>query len=103
MKHSCRIGATHLDGFGPVDGLPGAKPEFFFAPGHLQSRSKELGPAEFMLRLGTAYVGFRQFCDGWLRIERSSGVEAVTAVYQQVLAGKADPSIGQIISLQQVQ
>lgn len=101
MKHSCRIGATHLDGFGPVDGLPGARPEFFFAPGHLQSRSKELGPAEFMLRLGSAYVGFRQFCDGWLRIERSSGVKTVTAVYQQVLAGKADPAIGQIISLQE--
>ncbi|MEH6585921.1 MAG: DUF2855 family protein [Halioglobus sp.] len=101
MKYSCRIGATHLEGFGPVDGLPGATPEFFFAPGHLQTRSKELGGAEFMMRLGGAYVGFRQFCDSWLRVERSYGADAVGQVYQQVLAGKADPASGQIISLRQ--
>jgi Protein of unknown function (DUF2855) len=99
MKYSCRIGATHLEGFGPVDNLPGATPEFFFAPGHLQSRSRELGGAEFMMRLGGAYVGFRQYCDSWLRVERSTGPEAAEAVYQQVLAGKADPACGQIISL----
>lgn len=99
MKHSCRIGATHLEGFGPVGDLPGATPQFFFAPGHLQTRSRELGPAEFMRRLGSAYVGFRVFCDDWLRVERSSGAEAVAAVYQKVLAGKADPASGQIISM----
>ncbi|MEP5569595.1 MAG: DUF2855 family protein [Halioglobus sp.] len=101
MKYSCRIGATHFEDFGPVDNLPGATPEFFFAPGHLQTRSKELGGAEFMMRLGGAYVGFRQFCDSWLRVERSRGVDGATAVYQQVLAGKADPASGQIISLWQ--
>jgi hypothetical protein len=101
MRHSCRIGATHLEGFGPVGDLPGATPEFFFAPSHLQTRSKELGSAEFMMRLGGAYLGFRQFCDGWLRVERSYGAGAVNTVYQQVLAGKADPAIGQIISMWQ--
>ena len=99
MRHSCRIGATHLEGFGPVDDLPGATPEFFFAPGHLKTRSKELGAAEFMMRLGGAYLGFRQFCDSWLRVERSFGAQAMGAVFQQVLAGKADPSTGQIISM----
>ena len=99
LKHSCRIGATHIESAGPIDELPGPTPEFFFAPGHLQVRSKELGAAEFMMRLGTAYVGFRHFCDGWLRVESSVGAEAVAAVYQRVLAGKSDPASGQIISL----
>ncbi|RLQ22647.1 DUF2855 family protein [Seongchinamella sediminis] len=99
MKHSCRIGATHLEGFGPLEELPGARPEFFFAPEHLQTRSKELGAGEFMMRLGSAYAGFRQFCDGWLNIEHSRGREAVQSAYQKVLAGKADPASGQIISL----
>ena len=99
MKYSCRIGATHIDSAGAVKDLPGATPEFFFAPGHIQTRSKELGPAELMMRLGAAYVAFRQFCDKWLQVEDSFGVEAVTAVYQRVLAGKADPATGQIISL----
>ncbi len=99
MKHSCRIGATHYDDTGPVKGLPGARPEFFFAPSHVKSRSEELGARELMTRMGTAYVGFRQFADSWLKVERNYGPEAVTRTYQAVLAGKADPASGQIISM----
>jgi hypothetical protein len=99
MKYSCRVGATHYDEMGSVEGLPGATPEFFFAPGHIQVRSKELGAMELMMNLGAAFVGFRQFCDSWLSVQRSYGVEAVTATYQQVLAGSADPAVGQVISL----
>ncbi len=79
--------------------LPGARPEFFFAPGHVQTRSAELGGAELMRRLVVSYVEFRQFSDGWLRIEQSEGPEAVEQTYQSVLAGKADPASGQIISM----
>ena len=32
MNYSCLVGATHHDQVGSVKGLPGAKPEFFFAP-----------------------------------------------------------------------
>ena len=99
MKYSCQVGATHYQEMGAVDSLPGATPEFFFAPGHIQSRSRELGAAQLMMQLGMAYVGFRQFCDNWLRIERSCGSEAVGRVYQQVLAGRTDPASGQIISM----
>ena len=99
MKYSCRVGATHYEEMGTVEGLPGATPEFFFAPGHIQTRSKELGATELMMRLGGAYVGFRKFCDNWLEVERSCGPEAVARVYQAVLAGKTDPASGQIISM----
>ena len=95
MKYSCRIGATHYEDMGSVDDLPGATPEFFFAPSHIQSRGKELGGAQLMMQMGGAYGGFRQFCDGWLRVQRSSGPEAVEKVYHQVLAGSADPASGQ--------
>jgi hypothetical protein len=37
LKHSCSIGATHWDQTGGDDeGLPGPKPEFFFAPAQIQ-------------------------------------------------------------------
>ncbi len=101
MKYSCRVGATHYQEMGAVDGLPGATPEFFFAPGHIQERSKELGAAALMMSLGAAYVGFRQFCDNWMSVKRNFGPEAVQQTYQQVLAGANDPAIGQIISLSQ--
>ena len=54
---------------------------------------------ELMMRLGASYVGFRRFCDGWLRVERSCGPAAVARVYQEVLAGRTDPASGQIISM----
>jgi len=99
MTYSCQVGATHHEELGAVEGLPGATPEFFFAPGHIQTRSRELGAGQLMMQLGAAYVGFRRFCDNWLRIERSYGPDAVARVYQRVLAGSTDPASGQIISL----
>lgn len=99
MKHSCRIGATHFEDMGPTDGLPGAKPEFFFAPTHIKARSSELGARELMMRMGKAYVAFRHFSDSWLTVERHYGPQAVADVFQKVLAGKVDPAVGQIISL----
>lgn len=99
MMHSCRIGATHYDEVGSVKGLPGAKPSFFFAPNHIKARSAEVGAEEFMIMLGTTYKSFRKFCDGWMNVVRSCGAEATTEVYQAVLAGRADPVTGQIVSL----
>ncbi len=99
MKYSCRVGATHYEGFGEVSGLPGAVPEFFFAPGHIQVRSQQLGASQLMMQLGMAYVAFRQFCDRWLRMERSYGPDGLVEVYQKVLAGSADPATGQIVSM----
>lgn len=99
MKYSCMVGATHYDHMGSTRGLPGAKPTFFFAPGHIQTRSKEVGTAALLMQLGRAYYGFRLFSDGWLQIDRGYGPEAVDAVYQSVLAGSADPARGQVVSM----
>jgi hypothetical protein len=99
MKYSCRVGATHYEEAGAVDGLPGATPEFFFAPGHIQTRTAELGAQALQMQLGMSYVAFRQFCDGWMKVERGYGPEAVEQVYQSVLKGAADPASGQILSM----
>ena len=99
LKHSCRIGATHYDEMGSVADLPGPRPEFFFAPTHVKTRSAELGAKAFMTRMGSAYLGFRDFCDDWLQVRRHFGADAVTSIYQAVLAGGTDPASGQIISL----
>ena len=99
LQHSCRIGATHYEKSKPLGDLPGPKPEFFFAPTHVKSRSDELGRDELMKRMGMTFAGFRQFCDGWLQIQQNLGADAVDACYQAVLAGGVDPSHGQIISM----
>ena len=99
MKYSCRVGATHYEDMGPVDDLPGATPEFFFAPGHIQTRSADIGADQLMAQLGQAYMQFRKDSDNWLSIERHYGSDALEHVYQSVLAGSADPRRGQVVSM----
>jgi hypothetical protein len=99
MKYSCRIGATHYNDMGCSKHLPGAKPVFFFAPTHRETRSQTLGADTFTQLLWGAFSGFREFCDTWMRVESSCGPEAMTATYLSVLAGKADPASGQIVSM----
>jgi hypothetical protein len=84
---------------GAVDNLPGATPEFFFAPSHIQTRSAQLGAAQLMMSMGAEYVEFRARSDRWLKLQRSTGVEAVERMYQAVLAGKTDAASGQIVSM----
>jgi NADPH:quinone reductase-like Zn-dependent oxidoreductase len=99
MKYSCRIGATHYKEMGAVDDLPGATPEFFFAPGHIQTRSAELGSAKLMMNMGSDFVGFRADSDNWLQVAYSYGPQAVILTYQAILAGTTDPASGQIVSM----
>ena len=99
LRYSCRIGTTHHGERGSVRNLPGARPEFFFAPTHVKERSKEIGGAELMAQFGKAYAGFRASSDAWLSIERTFGADNVDRVYQSVLAGTSNPSSGQIVSM----
>ncbi|MDZ7781636.1 MAG: DUF2855 family protein [Halioglobus sp.] len=99
MRYSCRVGATHYEEMGSVEGLPGAAPEFFFAPSHVETRSAELGAATLMARLGEDYVAFRSDSDRWLEIAYSRGPQAVERTYREVLAGNVPPQTGHIVSL----
>lgn len=99
MKYSCLIGATHYQEAGTTDNLPGAKPEFFFAPAHVQERSKTLGAAVLMTLLGQSYAQFRVFCDSWMTVQCAEGPAAVSEVYRSVLTGGAEPQVGQLVKI----
>jgi hypothetical protein len=100
LKHSCTVGATHWDQTGGGDeGLPGPTPEFFFAPGQIQKRTADWGPAELQRRLGEAWERFRSFSDGWLQVQRGYGRKAVARVYEDTLAGRTEPQDGHVLSL----
>jgi len=100
MKYSCSVGATHWDATaGSTEELPGAKPEFFFAPGQIAKRSQDWGPAGLQERLGSAWTSFRDSTDTWLSVNRQYGRDAVESVFQKTLDAKTQPADGQIISL----
>jgi NAD(P)-dependent dehydrogenase (short-subunit alcohol dehydrogenase family) len=99
LSYSCRVGATHWDAGGSAAAMPGPTPTFFFAPSQIKKRSQEWGREQFDRTVATALAGFLDHAAGWMRIERSSGTEAVEAVYRSTLDGTGDPAVGHILSM----
>ncbi|PKH28897.1 DUF2855 family protein [Shewanella sp. ALD9] len=104
LRYSCRIGATHHGDIDLTDTqsdglLPGAPPTFFFAPTQLKKRSLEWGVGETMKQMNQSLLRYIDFCRSIITISHTHDLHHVNDIYQQVLAGTADASVGQIISL----
>ena len=99
MRYSCSVGATHWQATGGDGELPGAKPEFFFAPGQIAKRSKDWGPQGLQERMGESWVAFRDSTDAWLQVQRGYGRQAVERVFLDTLDAKTQPCDGHVISL----
>ena len=99
LAYSCVVGATHWSAPPRAGELPGPAPEFFFAPGQIQKRSQEWGPAQLQERLGGAWQEFRDASGRWLTVQRSLGRAQVERAYREVLEGRARPDRGHILSL----
>ncbi len=102
LAYSCSVGGTHHDALGPGGGLPGPKPQLFFAPAQLQKRSapppQGLGRAGLIQQIDAAWDEFlaRTATNAapWLTIEHRRGTDAMHAAYLEVLQGRANPSRG---------
>jgi hypothetical protein len=100
LGHSCQVGATHWEAVGgQAADLPGPTPEFFFAPGQMQKRTEDWGPGELTVRMGSAFGAFLDDAPRWLTVQHSAGPDEVTAVYGDMLEGRASPDTGHILSL----
>jgi hypothetical protein len=99
LRHSCIVGATHWENRETQHRLPGAKPQFFFAPTRVQKRTKDWGQAGLLQRLGASWLAFVPSVEKWLEIRTGRGPQAVGAVYQEVLEGRQPPRLGHMLSL----
>jgi len=104
LVYSCRIGMTHHDDQVAITNkdkspLPGAKPIFFFAPTQFKKRSSEWGTKQIMTYIGSSLLEYISFCRSFMSIAHTQESEDLDGIYQQVLAGTADASVGQIVSL----
>ncbi|WOT06913.1 DUF2855 family protein [Shewanella youngdeokensis] len=102
LRYSCRIGVTqhtdvNLNNSFSIDNLPGAKPEFFFAPTQLQKRSAQWGAAVTMAQVSRSMLAYIDFCRASISIDLTTNLNDLNAVYQRILAGTADASVGHII------
>lgn len=107
LKYSCSVGGTHWEQLGPGAGLPGPRPQMFFAPAQVKRRMapppEGWGAEGFQLRVAQSWSAFaRRATEGalpMLRLQHESGAAALTARYLEVLDGQADPGTGFLLSL----
>ncbi len=100
LRHSAAVGATHWDqqaGEGAAP-LPGPRPEFFFAPDQVRKRSADWGQEGLESRLVEAWTPFVEWSTGWLEVVRGEGGDAIQAAYLELLEGRADPTVGHVLS-----
>ena len=101
LKSSRAVGMTHWQASGGLGGddLPGARPEFFFAPSYAQDRLAALGRDAFQARLDAAWTDFIAQADQWVTVTEFLGPDAVLARYAASQRGKIAPNEGHILSL----
>jgi hypothetical protein len=100
LRASLVVGDTHWD-HQSYRALPetGPTPQFFFAPAQISKRNQEWGAETLAARVGAAWAEFSSWTDGWLRVERSTGADAVVATYRALLDGTTDPRVGHVCTL----
>ena len=100
LRHSCTVGATHWqDGARTAPSLPGPPPTMFFAPSHIQKRSKEWGPGGLEKQLAPDWQKFVADSARWLEVVEHDGAAAMQRAYHEMLEGSTPPSRGVLVSL----
>jgi hypothetical protein len=103
LRYSLMVGATHQDTQTTVAGLPGPEPVPFFVPTWIRHRNQQWTPEGVRRQVGEAW---RQFVvtmldpsRSWMTIASGAGPDAVARTYDDVLAGRARPDEGHVLSL----
>lgn len=94
LTRSIIVGFTHGAAAGNPAPIPGPVPEPFFAPDEIVRRGREFGR-----RYAEAWRTFAPVAARTLRIERVTGGDELLRVYRDLLAGRADPAAGYVVSL----
>lgn len=105
LAHSSAVGGTHWRELGGGGGLPGPKPQMFFAPERVARRGAEppagWGPGGLAERLGTGWTALAARVlvpdTPWLRLQPLTGAEACIAAWRDLVEGRADPQAGTIV------
>jgi hypothetical protein len=107
LRHDCAVGATHWQEGGSAKGLPGPRPEFFFAPSRVAKRNapppEGWGPGGLYQKMAEAWAAFMkpvaESTTPWLRVVSGQGAEAVRDVYTRLLDGRVPAIEGHVLTL----
>ncbi len=100
VKYSMMIGRSHHDAVPKADtgSLPGASPQFFFAPTELNRLVDGWGAAEYRRRTTEATHEFIDASRAWMTIDERHGPDGPAGAWASVFGGGVPPSVGVIAS-----
>ena len=101
MKWCINVGLTHWDKAAPKPkkGIITERSEFFFAPGHIQRRLKEWGPASFDQKTSAFMMETAAKTKEWLTYRKIDGLAGMAEIHQAVCEGKISANEGLIVEL----
>ncbi len=97
LVHDAVVGITHQDA-APIGTLAGARPQVFFAPERMRKRARDWGRTGLDERFGDAWRRFAPAVEGWVDVVEHHGPEALREVWLDVLAGRAAPRAGHVVT-----
>ncbi|CAK9039467.1 DUF2855 domain-containing protein [Durusdinium trenchii] len=97
MKYTSNVGVTHYDANSMGPDFIRERSAMFFAPGHIQKRTKEWGPGEFEKRAFAFWHEAAIKSRSWLAIQKELGADAVERAYRDVLDGKAPADMAWVV------
>jgi hypothetical protein len=94
LERSILVGFTHRDAARDDAPVPAPEPVFFFAPDEIVRRGAELGA-----RYAAAWPAFAPVVERTVRIERVRDGAGLERLWRALVAGRADPAAGYVVSL----
>lgn len=99
MVESAMVGASHWEAGGKQQQLPGAKPTFFFAPGHIGKRDKEWGTGATMMKAMIAGAGVAEEIKSTMTVDWTNTPAGLQTLWVDLLDNNIPPSRGLMVSL----
>ena len=99
LKYCINVGLTHWDQPAKGTGIPKERKEMFFAPGHLQKRSGEWGAKELDQQTTAFMMQAGMKAQAWISYQPHRGMQALEALYSDVVQGKIAPDKGLVIRM----
>lgn len=101
MVRSIGVGATHWEERRGGGDMPGAKPEFFFAPAQIGKRNKDWGSGVLFQKAYAAGAQLATRTSDNLDVEILNGMEAARDIWIETLDNKVSPKRGIMVSLRE--
>lgn len=101
LTYDCFAGSAQNTGFLRDTGLPGPKPQFYFAPVQIRKRNTDWGHDVVNQRFNEAQLSFiRRISDTehpWMQIAETRGFHATQKLIEDMHGGRIDPRKGNVV------